>query len=154
MTLPATVPSWIQALNAVATPMIAALVAYVAWRQWQTNRDTLKERLFERRMEVFRETQTYLSEILREAKISDDSIWKFNKTHQNALFLFGPEMQKYLIEIRSRSIDMSSYQAQLEGVPVGSERTKLVEKEHRELKWLIEQLDVIFDRFSPFMSFR
>jgi hypothetical protein len=149
-----TLPTWVLVLNALATPLIAGLVAYIALRQWQTNRDTLKERLFEKRMEVFRETQAYLGEILRDAKVSEESIWKFNRTHQNALFLFGPDIQKYLIEIRSRSIDMNSYRRQLEGVIVGPERTALVEKEHRELEWLVEHLNVIFERFRPFMSFR
>ena len=49
---------------------------------------------------------------------------------------------------------MNSYRKQLEGVHVGPERSELVEKEHREIEWLVDQLNVIFEKFRPFMSFR
>lgn len=147
------VPVWIQVLTSLATPLIASLVAYIAWQQWKVNRESLKERLFERRMEVFRETQDYIQEIIRTASISDASIAKFNKTHQNAFFLFGPEIQIYLKEIKNRSLDMRLFQTKLEDLPVGEERSKMVDKYIGELKWLSGQWDIAFEEFRPFMSF-
>jgi|LGOV01.1.fsa_nt_gb cytochrome oxidase assembly protein ShyY1 len=144
---------WTEYLKAIGPTLIAVFIAYVAYQQWQVNRANLKERLFERRMKIFSETQSYLSEILRDAKISDKSMWAFNETHQMARFLFGKEIQDYLIEIRSRSIKMNFLQKKFSALPVGDKRSALVSEEHLELVWLTDQLNVIFDIFEPFLSF-
>lgn len=144
---------WTDYLRAVGPTFIAIFVAFIAYQQWKVNQATLKERLFERRMAIFKETQAYLSEILREASISDDSMWKFNDTHQRSRFLFGKKIQNYLIEIRHRSIQMMAHKRQYAGLPVGEERNKGIEKEHVELNWLNDQIDVIFDKFEPYLGF-
>lgn len=104
-------------------------------------------------MEVFRETQAYLLEIIRDAKVSQDSIWNFNRTHQSALFLFGPEMQAYLTEIQSLSIDVNSYIFLYNEGKLESERSDLSDKHYQDLAWLTAQHGKIFERFRPFMSF-
>ncbi len=61
-------------------------------------------------------------------------------------------MQSYLLEIRTRSNKMAMHQAVYKDMPVGEERSKRVDAEHECLEWLTNQLDVIFDKFEPFMD--
>ncbi len=145
---------WVDVLAALLTPTIALLGAYIAWQQWQVNRANLKERLFERRMAVFKEAQSFLSEIMRDAKFSEESYWKFTDTCQRARFLFGKPVQDYLLSIRERAGKMKMYQKLLDGVPVGTKRSELVKKEHIEHRWLVEQFTPLFDTFDPFLSFK
>ncbi len=44
---------------AVLTSVIALLGVWIAWQQLKTNKANLSERLFERRMEVFKGTQNF-----------------------------------------------------------------------------------------------
>ncbi|MGC9368302.1 MAG: hypothetical protein ACP5DX_02065 [Paracoccaceae bacterium] len=145
---------WTEYLKALGPTLVASVVAYIAFQQWRVNRATLREKLFDRRWQVFKESQAFLSEILREAKYSEESYWKFTDTCQRARFLFKDDISKYLMEIRTRAGQMRMYQKQLEGLPVGQKRSDIVEKENIELAWLADQLVPIFDKFKPYLSFR
>jgi hypothetical protein len=145
--------SAIDLISKLSTPVIAGFVAWIAFMQWRLNTATLREKLFERRFAIFKETQTFLSEILRDAKISDESLWNFGDTCQRSRFLFGKKMQNYLLEIRRRASKMSMHRSTHKDYPVGKERSKEVELEHNELEWLTDQLTPIFDRFEPYLQF-
>jgi len=140
-------------LTSLLTPAIAIFAAYIGWQQWKTNKANLKERLFERRWLVFRETQAFLSEILAHAKYSDESYWKFTDTCQRSRFLFPMGISDHLLEIRERAGNMRLFQVKYSELPVGEERSKFCEQEGVELKWLSGQLDEIFKKFRPFLAF-
>jgi len=61
---------WTEYLKALGPTIIAMIVVYIAYQQWRVNQANLREKLFERRFEVFKQTQAFLSEIFREAKLS------------------------------------------------------------------------------------
>ncbi|MEP1200990.1 hypothetical protein [Tateyamaria sp.] len=147
-------PHWLEYVRALGPAIIALFVAYVAYQQWQVNAANLKEKLFDKRFEVFKCTQLFLSSIMQEAAVRDETLPEFFDAVQRSRFLFGKEIQSYLDEIRKRAIKMRLHKAQLEGVPVGSERSKLVDLENAELEWLSDQVSVIFDKFEPYLSFR
>jgi hypothetical protein len=93
------------------------------------NKATLREKLFERRFTIFKETQSFLSEILRDAKISDESLWRFGDTCQRSRFLFGKPMQNYLLEMHRRASKMNMHRSIYKDLPVGDERSRKVELE-------------------------
>jgi hypothetical protein len=64
---------WVNLLSALLTPTIAMLGIYIAYQQWSVNRANLREKLFERRFQIFKKAQSFLSEILGKAKLSDES---------------------------------------------------------------------------------
>jgi hypothetical protein len=53
-----------QELAAFLTPTIAVLGVYIAYNQWRTNKDSLRERLYEKRFDVYKGTQKLLSKII------------------------------------------------------------------------------------------
>ena len=143
----------ISVFSTLVTVTIAGIAVLIAYQQWAVNKATLREKLFDRRFKVFRETQAFLSEIFREAKFSEASFLSFSDTCQRARFLFGKPMQGYLLEVRGRANKMSSLQRQLEIIPVGEQRNNTCDLEKKELMWLTDQLESIFDRFEPYLGF-
>ena len=144
---------WTQFISALGPSIIAVFVAYIAFQQWRTNRATLREKLFDRRFEVFQATQAFLSEVFRETRYSDDAYWWLVTAKQSATFLFDESISEYLEEIRSHATKMQMCQKQYAGIEPGKNRSELVEKEHAELEWLTDQLDPLFQRFRPYFSF-
>ena len=145
--------SWLDVASKLATPIIAMAVVYIAYQQYVVSQATLREKLFERRFSVFKDTQYFLSEILREAKFSDESYSKLVDAGQRARFLFGKPMREYLEGIRAHASKMQMYQRQLVALPVGDERSENARLQAGELTWLTNQLNVIFDKFEPYLGF-
>ncbi|MBT9382747.1 hypothetical protein KM176_02635 [Pseudooceanicola sp. CBS1P-1] len=104
-------------------------------------------------MALFEGTRGFLSAILKEATFTDDELWEFTDVCQRARFLLSADTAKYLQVIRTRSLIMRTKQVQFKKLPVGPERSKLVDEEGAELKWLTDQLPLIFDVFTPYLKF-
>ena len=146
-------PHWIEYVKAFGPAIIAAFVAYIAYQQWQINRANLREKLFDRRFELFKTAHRFLSVVVQDAKVPDESLPEFFDAIQRSRFLFGTDIQKYLKEVNSRAQQMRLYQIKREGLSVGEEKSKIVELESQELKWLCEQTSEVFDKFEPYLGF-
>jgi len=57
--------TWIYVFNALLTPVIAGVVAYIAYQQHKTNRDRLRLDLYDRRLKVFEGLMVLLSIIFQ-----------------------------------------------------------------------------------------
>ncbi|MEM8653783.1 MAG: hypothetical protein AAGF36_03490 [Pseudomonadota bacterium] len=147
------VPLWFEYLKALAPALIALFVAYIAYQQWLVNRSNLKEKLFDRRFEIFKGTQRFLSHILRDAKVSDDQLFEFFDVVQRSRFMFDKEIHLYLVEVRKRALKLQTYQAELLELEAGTDRKNIVHMKYEQLKWLTDQGPKIFDIFAPYMSF-
>lgn len=134
--------------------LIAMFVGYIAYQQWQVNQASLRERLFERRFKIFKDTQIFLSHILREGRLEDSALTEFFEAPQMARFLFGNEMADYLKEIRTRAIKMHGLEKSARRAEVGPKRSEPIDKEYAEIKWLNGQLETIFDKFEPYLGFK
>ena len=58
------------------TPLIAIMASYIAWQQWQTNKQKLKLEKYDRRLRVYEQVREILSIILINADVSWDDILK------------------------------------------------------------------------------
>lgn len=142
----------IQVLQALLVPLLGFLGAYIAWQQMVTARTKLKHDLFDRRFAIFAATRTFLSTILRDARVNDEDMWKYRAGIGEAAFLLSDGLRNYLEQIWKEAVAMKMYHAQLDGVPVGERRSALVEAEHEKLTWLTEQLPVLIECFKPFLQ--
>lgn len=149
----ATTPHWTEYVSSLGPLLVAVFIAYVAYQQWVVNKANLRERLFEKRFELFKQTQRFLTSIMQSASVEDDQLPDFFDAVQRSRFLFGKDIQDYLDEIRKRALQMRMYKVKLERLEVGPKRSKIVELENRELTWLIEQGSVVFKKFGPYLSF-
>lgn len=64
----------IQLSSSCLTPLIAIITAYIAYQQYNTNRQKLKLDLYDKRFKVFLGLQSLLIHILQTADVSDEAL--------------------------------------------------------------------------------
>lgn len=142
----------ITALTAFGPLTVSLLVAVIAARQWGVAKNQLKLNLFDRRYKVFDATRKFLAGTC-EVNFSEAHYLKFFAETSEAEFLFGPEVVRYLAEIRKRSIDRRRHQTAYENQQVGDKRNLLMDAETNELNWLANQITEMSKTFRPYLGF-
>ena len=140
-------------LSPAATLVVGISVAFIALQQWLLARHKLRLELFEKRYKVYETSARFLSVILSLANFTDEDLRAFNIGTMDAVFLYPKHITDYLHKIRCRALDMRLFQTQFTPLPVGEERSKLVQKNHDELTWLTDQLTKLPTVFAPFLGF-
>jgi hypothetical protein len=138
------------------TPLIAIVTTYVAWQQWQTNRQKLILDRYDRRFHVYEEVRKILSIIHRDGKASYEDLLKFRRAVSEADFLFGPEISEYIDEIYKRGIELQywcgEYRDYTQEKPEGYDHKKVVDGKHSELTWLAQQFEPAKSKFKKYLD--
>jgi hypothetical protein len=92
-------PVWLQYVQALAVPLIAAVGAWIALQQMQIAHTKLKYDLYERRFAVFEAAHNILKEVIVRGNASEEAIRDFLLGTANAPFLLDSELVSYLQEI-------------------------------------------------------
>lgn len=146
----------LQISQGLLTPVIAIVATYIAYQQWQTNRQKLILDRYDRRLRIYEEVRRILSIILRDANASTDDLLKFRTSVSEADFLFGPEIQAYIDEIYKRGLNLwrwnEEYRDHRQEKPPGYDHSKVVEEKHKELKWLTEQFEPAKQKFKKYLD--
>lgn len=101
-------PLWVQVLQGLLTPLIAAGVAYIAYQQWQVNVRKLRLDLFDRRWVIYQAVIAFIVAVCRDYKVKATEIGSFRQATITADFLFGPEILAYIDELCDRSIKLAA----------------------------------------------
>lgn len=142
-----------QTVLTIASLVIATSVAFIGFQQYRLASAKFKLELFDRRYAIYKATQKYLSIILQKAHVEYSESITFLSETQDAFFLFGPEVAEYLEALYKRGIDLCSTAHQFEPLPVGPERSRMVEKNAELLKALTDELAHLKKVFEPHLSF-
>lgn len=146
----------IEVSKGLLTPLIAIVATYVAWQQWQTNRQKLILDRYDRRLRVYEEVRKILSIILRDAKASYADLLQFRTAVSEADFLFGPEIPEYIDEIYKRGVKLQywcgEYRDYTQEKPEGYDHKKVVDGMHSELTWLTEQFEPAKSKFKKYLD--
>ena len=146
-------PHWTTYLAALLVPTIAILGAFIAYRQWRLAQSKLKLDLFDRRLSVYEAARTLVSSIMTSGKAKDEEVFRFMVATREAKWLLNASIAEYLDnELYGKAINLQMLASELEGVPVGDERTKNVRQQAEIKKWLLAQLAVLDAKFSPFLQ--
>lgn len=138
----------------LATTAIAAIVAIITTKQYLVSRDQMRHELFERRFEIYKQVQIFLSKILEKGRVDDESIPEFYDAMQKARFLFGEEISEYLKEIKEHAFAERQAHSKMSEIKDNkSERSKYASERSEELRWLIGQISNLHVKFGPYMSF-
>lgn len=120
-----------QVLSSMLTPLIALLAAYIAWAQWITAQRKLALDLFERRFQLYRNAQAAIRPIVASGKPTMENEHAFLRVLDEARFLFGPEVCRYLDEVWLAIVNLGAISAELDGLR-GEERSAAVKSRRIE----------------------
>lgn len=143
---------FLEFLQALLTPLIAMYLAYIAYRQWRTNNDNLRERLFDRRMEVFDMAFDAISTVLREGLQETSAERTLAIAWQKSKFLFGPDVTNFLDEARNNILKGNMYYKLLDAP--NQDRADIADKEYSCFQKVTKDIEKMWAVFDPYLSFR
>jgi len=145
-------PHWTAYLSALLTPTVAVLGTFIAFQQWRTARNKLKFELFQRRLATYEAVQSFLGSIMTSGKVSDEALSKYAVGTAEVRWLYGSEVSAFLREsVWEKAVDLQCLHAELEGMPVGTERSANVKKQSEIKKYMFSLSKVVDDKFEPFL---
>lgn len=98
--------SWISILQALLTPTIGIIAAYVAWQQYRLAKQKHDIEIFNRRMQVYKVTVALLVKCERTYSISEDDFYEWLRDVADAEFLFGQEILDLFEDIEKTSAEI------------------------------------------------
>ena len=145
-------PRWTTCLSALLVPTVAVLGSVIAYRQWRTAQNKLKLDLFEKRFAVYDAARSLFASIMTSGKAKDENTFKFLSGTREAKWLLNADIAEYLDkQIYNKAIGLQTLAAELEGMPVGEERSANVQKQAEIKKWMLKQYEVLDEKFAPFL---
>ena len=123
------------------TPLIAIVVAIIAWQQHKTNRNRLRLELFEKRFEAYKAVEAFLRRIVGAGSITDEQISSFRLDTDHFWCLFDDSVVKFVDQICEKAEDLLDTQRSMErrGMQV-EERKIIIEKNGEVFKWFPKQM--------------
>lgn len=101
--------TWIQVLQALLTPTIGIIAAYVAWQQYRLAKQKHDIDIFNRRMQVYKTTIAFLVKCERTHSISEEDFYAWLMDAADAEFLFGQEIVDFISDIEATAADVVQY---------------------------------------------
>jgi hypothetical protein len=137
----------VDVLSALLVPTIAIVGVFIAYQQYQINKQRLRHETYERRLAVYKTVQRYLSIIMRDRQTNYKNALKFSIEASEATFLFDNSVQKLVDEIYKKSVMMIAIHETMypsdgeQGLPVGKERNIASEQYSILFEWHTSQLE-------------
>jgi hypothetical protein len=134
--------------------VIAAATVLIAARLSRIARAGLADRLYDRRLAVYREVVRVLSIIARDADVPGAELILFrSKTHESG-FVFGRDVASYIDEIYDRSLRLHVTTSLIKGkeLPVGEDRDKITVENSKHMIWLTDQVPMLRKKFEAYLK--
>lgn len=146
---------WVDYLSALLVPMVAIVGSVIAWQQWRINRARLKNELFDRRYEQFCVVRDFIGSIMTSGRSTTEEQRKYLVGTRGMRFLLDKKIADYMDEhIWKPAIDLECLESELQGLPVGNDRSENVHKQ-RDIKLkLHEELKSLEGRFAKYLQLR
>ncbi len=147
-------------LSAILSPVIAFVVAYIAYQQHRINCSRFRWELYDRRLRVYKAAELYLVQVIREAKADHITTARFRNDASEVDFLFDKEVRDYVDQLYDKGLELVKTCWLLDGfdgksgLPVGDKRNKAADEQAGILKWFTGQLRVSRELFTKHMRIR
>lgn len=141
-------------LLSTITVIIGLSVAVVAYQQYRLAKDKLRLDLFEKRFSVYKGVQVFLTKVMSKGRVEQDDLFEFRAATQDAVFLFEEDIPEFIKSLDEKALTVNTIGEQLEGIPRGEERSRLVGQRSEGLRWLWGQLPHLKDVFGPYLRFK
>jgi hypothetical protein len=131
---------------------IAKQQSTVAQQQAQLAAVRLQHDLFERRFALFEAARTFLmKEIYPQMNPSTDGIFIFAQQTATAVFLVDEPLKEYLEKLRKSAFELQRL-SNLVALQQGPNHAENVKQKYELVEWFGGQLDVLVDKFQPFLK--
>jgi hypothetical protein len=142
-------PYWLAVLQALSTPAIALLAIVIGVMQWRTAHQRAVLDLFQKRWESYSGIKQIVGDVIRDATAPTERNLSYARATDEAKFLFGPEVHKFLQNFYHLLVDLHHAQARMKAR--GKDYEKWVDRE-AELLTEIETFFGMFDLIvAPYM---
>jgi hypothetical protein len=143
----------VQVGAAALSPVIAIVGGWIAWQQVRLNRNKLKLDRFEKRFAIHEAAMAFVAAVCTNGVASDAQMNEFLVKTRGTRFLVNTDVAGYLEELyrnagRLRAIKMSMEASNL----TDEKRVEYGDKWLEFETWFQKQLDVIPEKFAPFLS--
>jgi hypothetical protein len=123
-------------------PVLALIVAFIAYQQWRAAHNKLRLDLFDRRFAVYVQTLDFIGAVLQEGYPAGEQYGPFARARDRAQFLFGPEVEVLLERIHKTAAILRATHSQIEQAK-GTKKDEAIEQ-------AIETNHAALTRFSEF----
>ena len=169
-------PHWTAYVSSVAVPFIAAVAAWIAFRQFkiaarqseislkqseialqqaETSRNKLKLDLFEKRMAVYEAVQGTTRKAANSGKLSQEEQINFLIATRSAKWLFGQDVYDYLdTTLWHKFVELELHNSMSEGPRDDPERAKHIHARAETIKWLVKQIGEFDNLCADYLSLR
>jgi hypothetical protein len=147
---------WVTAIQigaAALSPIIAIGGGWIAWLQVRINRNKLKLDRFDKRFAVHEAAMSFAASVVVNGDLSLSALDEFLVKTRGARFLVSKEVADYLEELHLNAVKFRATRRSLERVSIpDQERTEYGDRLVEMTEWFQKQLDVIPEKFTPFLS--
>ena len=127
--------------------MIAGITVYIAWQQWQLNKQKYDFDTYERKLRIYLRVVEMLRLIMRDLKPEIQDILKFGVDTAEADFLFPDEISEYINEIYTHAAKLHAATAQIQ-IDSPNLRDALTQEE----EWFLGQYDIAREKFKKYLD--
>jgi hypothetical protein len=144
--------SWLTILSSLATPFIAVLGIWIAYRQSRTARYKLKLDLYETRLSIYEAARHAIGTIVTSGQTNNEIERTFLVGIAGAKWLFDKELERYLRQtLWAEIVHLGTLQGELDGLERGLEKTQLIAKRTAQMTSLNKRLSELDEKFYKFM---
>ena len=154
-------PYWLVIINAMAplfaavsTLIIGLIAGYIAWRQWQTNKDKLRLDYYDRRFAVYVATRKFVANAFANGNVAHEELRAYWVDTRQAKFLFNESIEAYLNEISNHARHLQAVQLLMKSQAPEERRKSAADEWAAEKIWFADQHKVIDEKFRPFLQLR
>lgn len=108
--------------------------------------------LYRPRIMVLRGVRRALGYAARDGRVPGETLSELLRATSEKEFLLGPDLCDYLDDLYRRCVRAFTLHMQLEDLPVGDERTRIVHEAFEILAWVLDQPGVLREKFKPYLQ--
>lgn len=114
----------------------------------------LSPEVYDRKIEIYRTTRSFLALILSKGTVTVEEILRFSSDTDEALFLFDQKVEEYLQKLYQNGVKLHYTSGRLADsyLFVGEERSRLAQENSELLAWFTEQPKVVRNLFYTYIS--
>jgi hypothetical protein len=148
------ITAWVQLVQPFALAAIAAVGAWIAWKQMHIARVKLQHDLYDRRYAVFQAARALLTNVVMLGDATNEALRAFSIGTADATFLLGDDIVAYLKELHDHAARLHSIKAVVDNgpIPVGAERAEVVRKHSEHFAALLAQITILSEKFRPYLQ--